>query len=377
MITDLESSPDQVQALVRLLLQCRWSITDHLALRLTYTKRNPQGYDALLTALHQAFPYVPSATQLHEFLLGRPKLLRGLRWKQFSIVHARRLLATSVMQPTAPPIERCDIPNLPTVGTLADQLLHVPQGVLDWLVNPRVAHYTVATIAKRSRAATKFTTISHPLNSSLHSTRLIARLSPPPAQLGEVADEAVRPTSAGGGRARILEQPKRQLKAAQRDILREILRWVPAHPAAHGFVRGRSVLTFTEPHVGQAAVLRMDLQDFFPSITAARVSAVFRSLGYPYSVGHVLTCLCTTSTPELAISGIDGSLSTPACTRVRTCLKAHRARRRWRTWWPIVWMAGCRDWLRNMAASTRVMRMIYCSRAIADGNAAWIALSFE
>jgi len=46
----------------------------------------------------------------------------------------------------------------------------------------------------------------------------------------------------------------------------------PAHPAAHGFVKGRSIRTFVAPHVGRRVVLKMDLQDFFPSLSGARFS---------------------------------------------------------------------------------------------------------
>lgn len=45
------------------------------------------------------------------------------------------------------------------------------------------------------------------------------------------------------GGHRLLEAPKPRLRAIQRRILREILDVVPPHEAAHGFRRGRSVLT--------------------------------------------------------------------------------------------------------------------------------------
>ena len=72
------------------------------------------------------------------------------------------------------------------------------------------------------------------------------------------------PKKSGG--LRMLEIPKSRLKFIQRQILKHILDSVPIHPAAHGFVRGRSIRSFTEPHTGQSAVLRMDLQNFFPAI---------------------------------------------------------------------------------------------------------------
>ncbi|HEY3928549.1 MAG TPA: reverse transcriptase family protein [Candidatus Koribacter sp.] len=97
---------------------------------------------------------------------------------------------------------------------------------------------------------------------------------------------------------RLIEAPKRTLKELQRRILSELLEKIPAHPAAHGFVAGRSIQTFVAPHTNKAAVLRIDLQDFFPSIRAARVSATFRTCGYPERVADFLAGLCTNAVPR-------------------------------------------------------------------------------
>ena len=100
------------------------------------------------------------------------------------------------------------------------------------------------------------------------------------------------------GLPRVLEAPKARLKEIQRWILHEILAHVAAHEAAQGFTRGRSVITHARRHTGQAAVLRLDLRDFFASVTAARVFGIFRTLGYDRSVAHVLTGLTTNTIPQ-------------------------------------------------------------------------------
>jgi hypothetical protein len=92
---------------------------------------------------------------------------------------------------------------------------------------------------------------------------------------------------------RLIEIPKPRIKELQRRILRDILDPVPVHPAAHGFVNGRSIATFAAPHTGKAAVLRLDLEDFFPAFPAARVQALFRTLGYPEQVADRLGGICT------------------------------------------------------------------------------------
>jgi hypothetical protein len=101
---------------------------------------------------------------------------------------------------------------------------------------------------------------------------------------------------ASGG-LRLIEAPKPRLKEMQRQILDHILDSVPAHPAVHGFVKGRNIQTFAAPHVGRAMVLRMDLRNFFPSFRYARIAAFFRTLGYPETVADLLAGICTTITP--------------------------------------------------------------------------------
>ncbi len=100
-----------------------------------------------------------------------------------------------------------------------------------------------------------------------------------------------------GRPVRVIERPKRRLKEAQRRILHEILDWIPVHEAAHGFTRGRSVRTHAREHIGQDVVIRLDLEDFFPSIAAGRIFGIFRTAGYPESVAHSLTALTTNTVP--------------------------------------------------------------------------------
>ncbi|MGN6868989.1 MAG: reverse transcriptase family protein [Solirubrobacteraceae bacterium] len=101
-----------------------------------------------------------------------------------------------------------------------------------------------------------------------------------------------------GGLPRVLEAPKARLKEIQRWMLNDILAPVPPHEAAQGFTRGRSVATHARLHSGQAVVLRLDLKDFFASVTAGRVFGIFRTLGYSRPVAHMLTGLSTNTIPE-------------------------------------------------------------------------------
>lgn len=101
------------------------------------------------------------------------------------------------------------------------------------------------------------------------------------------------------GLPRLIEAPKARLKEIQRWVLHGILDHVPPHGASHGFTRGRSVLTHAVVHTGQSVVLRLDLRDFFASVSAGRVYGLFRALGYGHSVAHALTGLCTNTIPAM------------------------------------------------------------------------------
>ena len=101
----------------------------------------------------------------------------------------------------------------------------------------------------------------------------------------------IRSKRSGG--VRLIEIPKPRIKELQQRILHGILDAVPVHAAAHGFVSGCSIATFAAPHTGKAAVLRLDLEDFFPAFPAARVQALFRTLGYPEQVADRLGGICT------------------------------------------------------------------------------------
>jgi RNA-directed DNA polymerase len=100
------------------------------------------------------------------------------------------------------------------------------------------------------------------------------------------------------GRFRLIESPKVLLKFAQRQVLRKILHAIPPHEAARGFRPGCSVRDFVEPHTGKPLLIRFDLEDFFPSISHARIVRIFLTAGYPETVARALTRLTTRATPH-------------------------------------------------------------------------------
>jgi len=110
------------------------------------------------------------------------------------------------------------------------------------------------------------------------------------------------PKKAGG--VRIISAPMPRLKRAQYWVLDNVLARAPVHPAAHGFLKGRSIVSNAAPHVGRAVVINLDLKDFFPSIELPRVKGVFAQLGYSKQIATTLALLCTEApTEEVSVDG--------------------------------------------------------------------------
>lgn len=102
-----------------------------------------------------------------------------------------------------------------------------------------------------------------------------------------------------GGR-RWISVPAPALLTVQTWIAQRILRQVPVHAAAYGYVYGRSapLLSNAERHVGAGWLLHMDVQDFFSNVSELQVFHIFRGLQYPDLLAFELARLCTRVTPR-------------------------------------------------------------------------------
>ena len=110
------------------------------------------------------------------------------------------------------------------------------------------------------------------------------------------------PKKSGG--ARSISAPMPRLKRAQYWVLDNLLAKVDCHPAAHGFLPGRSIASNAAPHAGQAVVINLDLKDFFPSVRYPRIKGVFRGLGYDERIATLLALLCSENVcDELQVDG--------------------------------------------------------------------------
>jgi hypothetical protein len=176
-------------------------------------------------------------------------------------------------------LHEADLPDLPHLGALAQ-----------WLGLSTAALWRLTWPAARQRRA--------PLAAQHHRFQWL-------------------PKRSGGWR--LLEAPEGHLLGIQRRVLIGLLHHVPPHEAALGFAQGRSVLQHAAVHAGQLVLLKFDLQDFFGSVRASRVHALFATLGYPDAVAAALTALCTVATPEpvLARGHPDGPIAWPQRQRLR------------------------------------------------------------
>ena len=101
------------------------------------------------------------------------------------------------------------------------------------------------------------------------------------------------------GSARHIFAPIPRLKFVQRWILDNILNNITTHGAAHGFVRGKSIVTNAAVHPNSALLIKLDIQDFFPNVHWRRVKGVFRHTGYPEQIATLLAMLCTESPRQI------------------------------------------------------------------------------
>ncbi|RLP74739.1 RNA-directed DNA polymerase [Mycetocola tolaasinivorans] len=100
---------------------------------------------------------------------------------------------------------------------------------------------------------------------------------------------------------RLLEVPGQRLMRLQRQLVHEVLTALPIHPAAHGFVPGRSARTGAAVHAGSHVVIGMDLTTFFARVGRSEITAALRRAGWGEAVAPVLAALATHAVPEAVI----------------------------------------------------------------------------
>lgn len=95
---------------------------------------------------------------------------------------------------------------------------------------------------------------------------------------------------------RTIDNPNQEIKSVQKIIDRKILKPMidSLPPYMHGARSGKNISTSAEVHVGQPALLTLDLKDCFPSISSGMIYDLFRThFGYNRPIATLLTQLTT------------------------------------------------------------------------------------
>ncbi|MBL8818539.1 MAG: RNA-directed DNA polymerase [Planctomyces sp.] len=95
------------------------------------------------------------------------------------------------------------------------------------------------------------------------------------------------------GGQRMLEIPDPDTMVLQRRILRRVLKRLRSHRAAIGFESGKSIVHAASPHIGQAVVVRVDIENFFQTTTERRVGEWFRAIGWNQEATEFLLMILT------------------------------------------------------------------------------------
>jgi RNA-directed DNA polymerase len=98
------------------------------------------------------------------------------------------------------------------------------------------------------------------------------------------------------GKMREINEPIYSLKMVQRWILENILYMMKVSVNCYGFRKSNSgspILKNAEKHVNYIYNLKMDLENFFPSISKIQIFNLFKSVGYNAHMSNALANLCT------------------------------------------------------------------------------------
>lgn len=128
------------------------------------------------------------------------------------------------------------------------------------------------------------------------------------------------PKKAGGERE--IHAPYPALLECQQWICKHVASRMPVHVAATGYRKGVTIKENVFPHLSATVVLKIDIQDFFPSIGFRRVMSSFRLLGYPRRICYFLAKLCCVNGSLPQGGATSPQLSNAVCWKLDTRLSA-------------------------------------------------------
>jgi RNA-directed DNA polymerase len=99
------------------------------------------------------------------------------------------------------------------------------------------------------------------------------------------------PKRSGG--TRLISSPKPKMRIAQSWINLNILNKLTPSQFCYAFRPKTSIVDNAKQHMNKRVIVKLDVKDFFPSITFSRIRGYFEFLGYNPGVATVLALLCT------------------------------------------------------------------------------------
>lgn len=99
------------------------------------------------------------------------------------------------------------------------------------------------------------------------------------------------PKKRGGKRQIVI--PSDTLKEIQKNILLKILEAIPVSNRAYGFRKGLSIVDNAKIHVNKECILALDIEDFFPTISAAWITKALIKYGLDKETAGITARLCT------------------------------------------------------------------------------------
>lgn len=114
-----------------------------------------------------------------------------------------------------------------------------------------------------------------------------------------------RPAHNGERRFRVIAVPSAPLMQVQRWINKRVLMHAHVHPASVAFAEDDNIREAAAVHCQSKWVIKLDVLNFFESISEILVYRVFRSLGYQPLISFELSRICTRISKSTAIRSLE------------------------------------------------------------------------
>jgi RNA-directed DNA polymerase len=107
------------------------------------------------------------------------------------------------------------------------------------------------------------------------------------------------PIKKKSGGVRLIEHPAKELKALQRWCCQTVIGYLPVHDSVYSYREGRNIFDMARLHARNSFLLRIDLKNFFPSLTGKDVTRSLienrEAIPHPLSqrdIGYIRRIVC-------------------------------------------------------------------------------------